>query len=340
MSFWDEFKKLFQTNQQREEEKANKINDAIKNESSLTSKLQELEKQYQSSLPKSSEVDLESLFPSSLGLSKIDYDAKSDEELKQQAEAELMSSLENQKSAIQKEISTQKDNVSASKDTLTQDAENSLAELDELYSSLKDKAEKNALKRGLGRSSVITSQIGEYDEKQTSSATVVHSELLDQIADVNQKLIDLEAEKDSALNELDLTHASEVATKIAKLQKERDATALQYQKYNDDISKQETAYSSERAKSIKEYLAELETEKSEQNKAQREAEETYGYTGDKQKNYAERYTLALDFYNSLSPDISADALAASPNMKFYLGNYYDKLMSVLKAKSSSTNRYY
>ena len=46
---------------------------------------------------------------------------------------------------------------------------------------------------------------------------------------------------------------------------------------------------------------------------------------------------------SLSAEIAADALAASPNMKFYLGNYYDKLMEELKNREgyeNHTRKYY
>ena len=41
---------------------------------------------------------------------------------------------------------------------------------------------------------------------------------------------------------------------------------------------------------------------------------------------------------SLSAEIAADALAASPNMKFYLGNYYDKLMDELKKREYDGNK--
>lgn len=340
MSFWDEFKKLFQTNQQREEEKANKIKDAVTNEKTILGKMQELEDEYQKSLPKEEKVDLEKLFPTSLGLEKIEYDAKSDAELKSQAEKELLASVEAEKNAILKQISSQKEKAQDSKESLVTDAEDSLAKLDELYKSLKQKAESNALKRGLGRSSIIMSQISDYDKSQANSATSVQNELLTQISSVNQKIVDLEGEKEGALNQLDLNHASDLTKKIAQLQKERDAKTLEYQKYNDSVTKKEADYATQRSKDVKKYFADSQAEKESQEAKKREQENLYGYTGEKQKNYAERYNIALDFYNSLSPDIAEDALKASPNMRFYLGNYYDKLMEILKQKGSKTDRYF
>lgn len=340
MSFWDEFKKLFQTNQQREEEKANKIKDAVNNENKIIGRLQQLENEYQSSLPKEKQADLEKLFPTSLGLSKLEYDAKTDSELKKQAEAELLASMEEQKNSILKQISNQQNSVEKSKESLVTDAEDSLAKLDELYKSLKQKAEKNALSRGLSRSSIIMSQLSDYDKNQTDSATSVQKEMIKQISSANQKLVDLEGEKESALSELDLKHASNLAAKISKLQNERDEKVLEYQKYNDNIAAKEADYASQRAKDVKKYEAESQAENESKAAKQREEEKLYGYAGDKQKNYAERYGIALDFYNSLSPDIAADALKASPNMRFYLGNYYEKLLEILKQKGSATDRYF
>ena len=94
-----------------------------------------------------------------------------------------------------------------------------------------------------------------------------------------------------------------------------------------------------REEDIAEFLKNREEERLEREEKQREEERKYGYTGAKQENYAKRYDIAFDFYSSLSPDIAADALAASPSMKYYLGNYYDKLMSALKGEEGQT-RYY
>ena len=88
------------------------------------------------------------------------------------------------------------------------------------------------------------------------------------------------------------------------------------------------------------YAAEREKERLEREEQQRREEAEFGYRGAKQENYAERYNIALDFYTSLSPDIAADALAASPSMKYYLGNYYDKLLGVLRGDNSATSIYF
>ena len=80
--------------------------------------------------------------------------------------------------------------------------------------------------------------------------------------------------------------------------------------------------------------------KQEKEKEQQEYESKYGYSGEKLENYSERYRIAYDFYSALSPDVAVDALKASPNMKYYLGNLYDKLLSSLQSKNSDQKFYF
>ena len=75
-------------------------------------------------------------------------------------------------------------------------------------------------------------------------------------------------------------------------------------------------------------------------KEQQEYESKYGYSGEKLENYSERYRIAYDFYSALSPDIAVDALKASPSMKYYLGNMYDRLLSSLQSKKKEQKFYF
>ncbi|UKI47685.1 MAG: hypothetical protein L6V82_07430 [Clostridiales bacterium] len=69
-------------------------------------------------------------------------------------------------------------------------------------------------------------------------------------------------------------------------------------------------------------------------------EKANGYTGEKARNFAERYNVALSFYTSLDPDVAVKALEASGTMKGYLGNNYEKLLSVLKSRATTKTKKY
>ena len=88
---------------------------------------------------------------------------------------------------------------------------------------------------------------------------------------------------------------------------------------------------------IEKFLKEKDAEQKEAEKAQEEYEKTHGYSGEKLTEYQNRYNLAYDFYMSLSPDIAVNALKSATNMQYYLGNYYDKLLSALKSRAANVN---
>ncbi|UKI14202.1 MAG: hypothetical protein L6V85_08955 [Clostridiales bacterium] len=48
----------------------------------------------------------------------------------------------------------------------------------------------------------------------------------------------------------------------------------------------------------------------------------------------------MGFYTSLDPDVAVKALEASGTMKGYLGNNYEKLLSVLKSRATTKTKKY
>ncbi len=340
MSFWDDFKDLFKTKKQIEEEKAAGVGNALKREKELADKLQKLEEEYNSSLPKDEKIDFDKLFPKESGLEKIDVTLDSDEALKEKAENNLKHQTALEKENLNDIFSTKKKSIEKEKSELKQNADSSMKKIEELYAGLKQNAENNALKRGLGRSSIIMSQIQDYDSKNENAVQGVQKDMLEHMKDIEQTISNMEVEKESALQNLDLKHASELSKELQKLEKDRNDTFLKLKKYNDEIDAKEKTFQGERNKKIDSYKKKIELEKSEIAKKQAEEEAKNGYSGEKRENYAKRYELAFDFYNSLEPEVAVTALQASPNMKYFLGNNYSKLMDVMKGRMSGKTRYF
>ena len=92
----------------------------------------------------------------------------------------------------------------------------------------------------------------------------------------------------------------------------------------------------EKQKYVENYKANKRLEKQQQDAY----EKANGYTGEKARNFAERYNVALGFYTSLDPDVAVKALEASGTMKGYLGNNYEKLLSVLKSRATTKTKKY
>lgn len=339
-SIWDEIKDLFKTDKQLEEERQRKINDALNAENSVVDKLKELEKQYNDSLPKEETPDLDALFPKDSGLKEIEYTPRSDEDIVSAAMKENAYDKGVKKSQIEdryaKAIGALVDDKKSAKQNLTE----SYANLEKLYSQLRENSLNDSIKRGMARSSVASDKLSALDSAHVGAAGDIERGYTESVAKIDGDISALEKELGVALDQLDVKSASELEDRIQKLKDERDAKVKEYEKYNNEVRVKNDKYALERENKIADYLAQKEKEKAEKDKAQQAYEKENGYSGEKLDNYSKRYQLAYDFYSSLSPDVAVDALKASPNMKYYLGVYYDKLMSSLKTRANTSRRYF
>ncbi|MDE6302645.1 MAG: hypothetical protein K2M36_03545, partial [Clostridia bacterium] len=244
--------------------------------------------------------------------------------------ASLNSKYEAQKSALEKSRAKADENLKSGYE-----------QLGELYDQLRKRTENDALKRGLARSSIVSSQLGDLNAARMKGAGELQASYNSTVSDIDGSIEKLEAEKDIALENLDIKYAVELENRIKELTEKRDKTAAEYEKYNADVRKKNKEYAIKRQEDMTAYATQLEKDKLAAQEAQEKYEKKYGLSGAKQENYAKRYDIAFEFYSSLSPDIAADALQASPNMQYYLGTYYyNTLLKALQSNSGGTKRYF
>lgn len=341
-SVWEEFKDLFKTKEQREQEKRDKISDALEREKDVVQQLEELDKQYRDSLPEEQEEepDLEAMFPSDSGLKELEYDVETDEELEQRAR-----DLNDEKKAadaqkLQNNFQKEADAAELKKQEAKDKLESKNSALDGEYAARAENAKDDALQNGVSRGSILSSVLGELAGQKRSEKAAAGNEYETKIASIDDKLSNLESELNSALEQLDMKYAVKLSEDIAELKKERDEQVRKLDKYNQEIRRQQAEYAYEREQDINEFLAKREQKKQEKALAEQKQEEKYGYQGEKQENYAKRYELAYEFYSSLDPSIALEAFEASPYMKYYLGLYYDKLKKELKSHSTGDSKLY
>ncbi len=344
MGFWEELKDAFKTKSEKDEERSRELQEALDAESEITKQLEELEKQYQDYLNSQKvEVDLDELFPPTLGLEKIQFTPESDESISARANAEITADKTKEVGKTEGKYSSKMEAVEEDMLSATADKHHKQDQLDKTYTALKKNQKNDSIKRGMARGSVLSSLLDQIEADETKSFQDVEDAYVNTIQSLNEEMDSLETELGKAMNELDLKYATELKEKIAELKEDRDALVAKYTKYNNNVEDREHKYAQQRQDDIAKYLDEQRKEQVKRDEEQRRYEEKYGYSGEKLKNYSERYKLAFDFYMSLSADIAAEALAASPNMKFYLGNYYDKLMDELTKReytNNGTRKYY
>ncbi|HPD01783.1 MAG TPA: hypothetical protein PK245_00240 [Clostridia bacterium] len=337
---WQNIKDFFKSRQKLEEEKNQKIKKALEDEAEAVEKLKKLEEAYLATLPKEAEVDLDKLFPETLGLKTVEYLKKSDDELKQQAESELLPLLEAKKTSEKVKAESASETLENKKESEQSDYEAALKKINEAYLALQKKIKDSAVRRGMARSSAMENDLGGAAEAAQSAESAAEGGYRAAIDEIDGKIESLSKDLQGALEELDLSYASKIAERLSGLQNEREAAEAAAIKHNNAVTEKELKYQKEREEDIAEYLKRLDKNKLEAEKARAEYEKKYGYDAEKQKNYAERYKIAYDYYMSLSKDIAAEALAASPNMRYYLGNYYDTLMKILSDRADKKKTYY
>lgn len=334
MSFWEDFKNLFKTKQKLEEEKAQKLASALKGEDKVTEQLKQLENLYNIGMEK--EKDVEELFPKESGLKTVDYKAATDDELLEQAKNSLSGDYGDKKNKINSETDEKLLNLNEKLSEIRRKGESELNSLKEKIAEAFKDVKDNAIKKGITRSSIFSGNIEKLGESGAAEQDSTLKKLQTAVKTIDSQISNLEAERENALNNLDIRYASDVKEKLNKLTKERDAVVKKYEDYNNKIIEKQNNYALTREKAINDYL----NEKKKREALVTEDEKANGYKGDKKDNYEQRYRIAFDYYNSLSSDIALDALKASPSMKYYLGIYYDKLQNALKSRQAKTKKYF
>lgn len=343
-NFWEELKDAFKTKSERDEERSESLKNALEQEQDIVDQLEELEKEYQAYLEsQEEEIDLDALFPPTLGLQKIEYTPESDESIVNRATTEVESKKADATGKAESMYSSKISGVKEEKDTATIEKLEKDKEIDTAYEKKRQNQKKDSVKRGMARGSVLESLIDEITADQTRTEQEIEDAYMSTIDSLNKEMDALTFERERAMSELDLKYASELKDKIAELKEDRDAIVAKYTKYNNNVDEKELKYQQQRQKDIDKFLEDKKKEKEQEAEKQREYEKEHGYSGEKLRNYSERYVLAFNFYMSLEPEIAIEALKASPNMKQYLGNYYDQLMNELQKReytNNGTKKYY
>jgi DNA repair exonuclease SbcCD ATPase subunit len=228
MGLWDEIKDAFKTKSERDEERAEDLKNALEQERGLTEQLEELEKQYQEYLnSQKEEIDLDAIFPPTLGLEKIEFTPESDESIQNRANEEIIADKTKDVIKTENKYGEKIDGVQDELDSADANRINKQEEIDELYAELQRRQKNDSIKRGMARGSVLSSLSKDLESEEQASINQVEKEFFEKAQKLNEELEALSSEQEKALNELDLHYAAELSEKIAKLKEERDALVVE-----------------------------------------------------------------------------------------------------------------
>lgn len=298
---------------------------ARQNERMLMNNLKKLDEAYKA--VKANRIDdyVNSL-PEKLELERISYDAPTDEHLKSQAEIIHLPEFEKERTKLFEQIETTRHSLSKSKENLSQAQKDTLANLDKMYERVKENIGNQALKRGLGRSSIVVNKITSAELSRAEKAGIIESDTRIAIESLDRQIESLERKKQDSLKAFDLSYAAKVEKELAKLVEDREKKIQAVVDYNNKVAKEETKFQEDRADKIDNYKDKVRKE----DISEQEYYNKYGYKPSMLEEHEERYNMAYDFYINLPAETAKRILSENKDLEKYLGTkYYNKLKTII-----------
>ncbi len=266
---------------------------------------------------------------SSLNLEKLDKVSIDEDAIKTEAQKYADKEKESNVLKLEEDTKNKAEALEASKQNKIDSTEESKKYIENLYSARKEEASNEALKRGLGRSSIIINQIEAFDKGKIDEYIALDKELTDSINDISDKLNNLNVEKESALKNYDIAYAVSVDEQIKKLTEELTKKQQDVIKYNNEIAEKEAKYND----SLVEKNNEVKNKNLDNSLNIAKYIEEYGVAGLNQLKLSEKYDTVMEYLNGLSKeDALSDIQSKADFYKDQLGDKYYQILALLNKR--------
>ncbi|HEY8444288.1 MAG TPA: hypothetical protein VIL24_05785 [Clostridia bacterium] len=289
---------------------------------SLKDELDKIDKDY--SLSKVQEIKLPEL-----ELEKLEYKPLTDQEIEELAKSSLADYYTKTSRAIEQDAQNQQKNLDDYKKQLYDALAIKEQNIVDSFDQTKKDVASQALKRGLARSSIALAMEKELDAQKARELAQARNAYIEQAAQIDYQIADLEAKKQAALNDLDITYAAKLAIEINELKNERAEKIKEVLKYNNELAKYQAEYNIDRLKAEQDLTLgqyEILKKKTEGLEAlEKELE---------QQKQQKKFEYILDYLNSMPKAEAIKAAETDSVIKNALDTYYyRKLLNALEARS-------
>ena len=237
-----------------------------------------------------------------------------DDEIASKAENSLSEYKNNELDNINSTYDTKNQTIDTQIEDAKTDATARKDEAKELYSSLKQQASNDAVKRGLSRSSIVINILDAFDQNMIKEYNKIKEEITSKIDSLNNEKNLLTEQKQNALNAFDIAYAVKLSEKIDEINKNLLEEEQKVIEYNNEIAQKEAEYEANRKKDALEYATYV---------------EKYGYDGIEKMKQQEKYLLAKDYLMSLSKEEALDELNSNRVYNSELGSINFNKLKVL-----------
>ena len=284
-----------------------------------TEKITEKTKNYSDLLQNFKDIDEKYNFtPNDLTLERKTFEGKSDDEIKDEAQRSLKEYKDTGIADIEKSYSDKKTALDENiHDTKTQ-GESKKQETVDLYSSLKDDAKQDAVKRGLARSSIVINVLDAFNQNMIDEYNKINEEISSKIQNLTTQKTLLDEQKQNALNSFDISYALKLSNKIDEINEKLSEQQQKVIEYNNQIAEKEAEYKSKQTDKTLTYAKYI---------------QSYGKDGINVLKQDEKFTLAKNYLDGLTKE---EALSELENNKVFASELgpsnYTKLKVFIEGK--------
>jgi len=165
-----------------------------------------------------------------------------DEQIKNQAEEELLSYKKENYDKILNQTIEKEAELKENKESLQENYNSAVENIAKSYDEVRKKASNDALNRGLQRSSIVINKLDAFNQDEINTYNTLNKELTASLNAIDFELNSLEAQQELALDEFDITYAVKLNEKIASLKQELLDKQTEITKYNNQIAEKEANF--------------------------------------------------------------------------------------------------
>lgn len=242
---------------------------------------------------------------------RIEYEPPTDEALQKRAREEYEAYRRTAEKAIAEEKAAAEAKLNREKAAADDKAAADRQAVDAAYDRADEQTANDTLKRGVARSSIAVNRMADLAKARADERTAVEKGYSEKLAALDGEIGSLEAKRQQALNDFNITLAAKITARINELTDERTNKQNEAIRYNNGLAEKEAAY--EVDKTMKE--SDLYGEQLSQTEKENELEKKYG------TNTEKRYAAVYDkMRGTLAGMSAAEARDAVRNDTFFTDN--------------------
>ncbi|MDD3831561.1 MAG: hypothetical protein PHW00_02765 [Clostridia bacterium] len=291
--------------------------------SELVKKLDNVEHKYSTDY-----IEPEIEYDQTLGLEKIEYEMPTREEAHIRAEQILEPNYNKDKAKVESNLNKAQVQADTRISQIRQETQQKIDTLNDNFKNQLEDIKRNAIDRGVARSSIINSERDNAHQEVESVADTLHSQAEGEIVQLEKGIQEARQQAQQALDTLKQSYDSEVVNQITEILQQAIKDKVNAIKYNNTVNERETKYQISRQNAISKANAD---ELDRQNTIY-DLISQYGVDTVNRRKYEEKYQIVKQYLDTLSKYDALKLCQSTSAIKQHLGPSYNALIEYLMNK--------